>query len=158
MIRIMSNIAGILLSLVALGAVGDAEQPGSTSESGRKIVVVVSRDNPVQTVSKGELRRIFLRKKTQWPGGTGITVYERPASSRIRKEFSQRVLGKKPGELKEYWMNLMLTRGLKPPKVLRSAKLVTRHLQRVKGGIAYVYEDEIGKAMRAVEIKEAGGR
>lgn len=122
-----------------------------------RIVVVVSDKNPLESLRMDELRRIFLRQKTQWKSGLSITVYERSVDQEIRHEFSERVLKKAPSTLKEYWMNLQLTRGLKPPKVLRSAKLVKRYLQRVQGGIAYLYADEVDDTVKVIEIKERQG-
>lgn len=118
-----------------------------------RIVIVVSDKNPLESLRTDELRRIFLRKKTQWKNGSSITVYDRSVDHEIRHEFSERFLQKKPSELREYWMNLQLTRGLRPPKVLRSAKLVKRYLQRVRGGIGYLYESEVDDTVKVIEIK-----
>lgn len=124
-----------------------------TSSKPLRIVVVVSNKNPLESLKRDELRRIFLRKKTQWKSGSSITVYERSVDHEIRQEFSKRIFEQKPSELKEYWMNLQLTRGLKPPKVLRSAKLVKRYLQRVRGGISYLYLKELDDTVKVIEIK-----
>ncbi|MFQ5462657.1 MAG: hypothetical protein ACE5E5_08530 [Phycisphaerae bacterium] len=132
-------------------------RPDDTSTSPPKhqrIVVVVSSKNPIKTLTPAELARIFLRQQTQWPNGWAITVFVRPMKAPIRQRFSQIVLHKKPEALHEYWLNLKLTRGLKPPKVLRSAMLVKRYLERVKGGIAYLYEDEVDETVRVVTIQE----
>lgn len=125
---------------------------GASAEP-QRIVVVVSEKNPLESLRMDELRRIFLRKKTQWKNGSSITVYDRSVDHEIRHEFSERILQKKPSELREYWMNLQLTRGLRPPKVLRSAKLVKRYLQRVRGGIGYLYESEVDDTVKVIEIK-----
>jgi ABC-type phosphate transport system substrate-binding protein len=118
----------------------------------RRIVVVVSTKNAIESMTLAELGRIYLRKTTVWPDGVAITVFERPVGNRIRQDFSRKVLQKTPEALREYWMNLQLTRGLSPPKVLRSPNLVKRYLSRVKGGIAYLYEDEIDDTVKVVEI------
>jgi hypothetical protein len=120
-----------------------------------KIVVVVSKRNPIVSLKAAELRRVFLRQQTQWPNRWTITVYERSVESQIRQRFSKHVLKKRPRELKEYWMNLQLTRGLKPPKVLRSARLVKEYLRRVKGGVGYLYEWEVDDTVKVIEIRDA---
>lgn len=122
----------------------------------RKIVVVVSKRNPIKSLTKRELARVFLRKKHRWPGGEAITVYERPVKREIRQRFSRDVLNKRPEALKEYWMNLQLTKAMRPPKVLRSATLVKRYLKRVKGGIGYLYEHELDDTVKALTITRDG--
>ncbi len=119
-----------------------------------RIVVVVSKKNPVDSIKARVLERIFLRQNLHWGNGWAITVFERSVGTRIRGDFSQRILGKKPEELNEYWLNLQLTRGLKAPKACRTAKLVKQYLLRTKGGIGYMYEDEVDDTVKVVPIIE----
>ncbi len=147
----------VLTTLVTYGMRVTEDGPSTTDKSDisrdePRIVVVVSTKNPIKTLTPAELARIYLRKKIQWPNGESITVYERPVKTDVRQQFSMKVLDKKPEALREYWMNLTLTRGLKPPKVLRSPKLVRRYLARVKGGIGYLYEDEVDETVKVVQI------
>ena len=128
----------------------DEEQP--------TFIVVVAPDNPVVSVTLAELQRIFLRKTTRWDDGEAITVYQRSVEDPIRAVFSQRVLGKESAELNEYWMNLALTRGIKPPKVLRSATLVKQYLKRVRGGIGYILADEVDDTVKVLTIKKEDDR
>lgn len=132
---------------------GDAAAATSKPQSG-KLVVVVSRENPVDSLNVEELRRIFLRQVTNWKDGETVSVFERPFDSPIGREFSQRVLKKTAEELKTYWMELQVTKGMKPPKVLRSASLVKEYLQRVRGGIGYIHENEVDESVKVVKIPE----
>jgi len=122
-------------------------------EAPSRVVVVVSKQNPVTSLTLNELRRIFLRKMGQWSHGGKITVFERPLKSKVRAAFVRSVYGKKPEAFQEYWMNLSLTRGIKAPKVLRSPKLVRAYLNRVKGGVGYLYEDEVDDSVKVVEVR-----
>lgn len=125
----------------------------ATPAAGKKrIAVVVSRSNPVEAVEAKELERIFLREKVRWENGETITVYERSAEHPIRSQFSLLVFRKKPEDMAEYWLNLRLTRGLQAPQVCHSPTLLKRYLERVKGGIGYVYEDEVDEAMKVVRL------
>ncbi len=128
------------------------DEKSASAANPTRIAVVVSRKNPVKSLKQGDLRRIFLRKKTVWSNRWAVTVYERHSRNPIREQFSKAVLGKKPSELREYWLNLKLTRGLKAPKACRSAKLVKQYLARVKGGISYIYEREIDDTVKVVKI------
>lgn len=75
-------------------------------------------------------------------------------SSALRAEVhALRSLNRTLGEIKQHWMNLKLTRGVKSPKVLRSAKLVKRYLKRVRGGIGYIYAHEVDESVKIVKIE-----
>jgi hypothetical protein len=120
----------------------------------RKLVVVVSKENPSDSLREDELRRIFLREVAHWKDNENISVFERPADSPIGLQFSQWVLKKTAEELKDYWIKLQITRGMKPPKVLRSASMVKEYLQRVRGGIGYLYEDEVDEYVKVLVITD----
>ena len=160
--RIKTVTASLAVALFAATgspwANAQAKKKAPATTQPTQIVIVVAKENPVDSVNKRDLKRIFLRQKTKWPNGSNITVYERHTKNPIRKEFSQRVLGKKPNELKEYWLNLKLTRAMKAPKVCRSDKLLRRYLERVKGGIGYMYLHEIDDKVKVVYKVEVGDR
>ena len=124
----------------------------------RQILVVVSAANPVQSLDIAHVRRIFLREQTVWPNGWPIAVFERSTDHPTRAEFSTKVLGKAPSQLAEYWLNLAMTRGLEPPKVCRTAPLMRQYLERTKGGIGYVYDDELEDGMKVVARVATGNR
>jgi hypothetical protein len=112
--------------------------------------VVVSSANPTKPLTVARLRRIFVREETVWSNGWPITVFERSADNAIRAAFSVAVVGKTPSQLSEYWLGLALTRGLDPPKVCRTSALLRQYLDRVRGGIGYVYDDELESGMTIV--------
>jgi ABC-type phosphate transport system substrate-binding protein len=139
--------AVLLVALAAWASPAHA-QPAPTGP--RHILVVVSAANQTKPLSIAQLRRIFLREETVWSNGWPITVFERSTDNPIRATFSMAVVGKTPGQLSEYWLGLALTRGLDPPKVCRTSTLLRQYLERVKGGIGYVHEDELESGMTIV--------
>ena len=145
-------LLALIVSPLAVAAAG-AEDKSARKEAGECIVVVVNRENPVERLELAALRRMYLRQEEKWPNGWSVTAYERPSESGIRRRFSRLVLRKMPEELNEYWMNLRMTRGLKPPPVCQSARLVKEHLARVKGGVGYIFERELDETVKRIEVK-----
>jgi ABC-type phosphate transport system substrate-binding protein len=145
--------AALLLLVAAAWLAGAPAQPRAAAPR-RRILVVVSAANPMKSLTAARMRRIFLRELTVWDDGSPITVFERPTDHPIRGAFSSAVLGKTPTQLSEYWLGLALTRGLEPPKVCRTSALLRQYFERVKGGIGYVWEEEIESGM--VEVARVG--
>jgi ABC-type phosphate transport system substrate-binding protein len=144
-----ANIAtALLLAAVLAWPAGTGAQTSATARG--TILVVVSSANTAGPLALAQVRRIFLREVTVWDNGWPITVFERSSDHPIRAIFSSTVMGKTPGQLSEYWLGLALTRGLDPPKVCRTATLLRQYLERVKGGVGYVYEDELESGMLVV--------
>jgi ABC-type phosphate transport system substrate-binding protein len=140
----------VLAVLVAVCVCAAAARAQTTSTDSRTILVVVSAANTTPPLPIAQVRRIFLREATVWSNGWPITVFERSTEHPIRAVFSSTVMGQTPAQLSEYWLGLALTRGLGPPKVCRTSTMLRQYLERVKGGIGYVYEDELESGMTIV--------
>ena len=137
---------------------GAADPARAQEAASRPILVVVSPANPTSALKVAQLRRIFLREQTVWANGSPIAVFERSTENPIRTQFSSMVLGKAPSQLAEYWLNLALTRGLEPPKVCRTGALLKQYLERTKGGIGYVYADELADGLKIIARATPKGR
>lgn len=149
MMRTRPWAAAALLLVAVCGWVAGTSGPMNAAAP-RRILVVVSSANQIGPLSAARIRRIFLREMTVWGNGWSITVFERPADHPIRGAFSSAVIGKTPAQLSEYWLSLALTRGLEPPKVCRTPALLREYFERVKGGIGYVWDDELESGMQEV--------
>ncbi len=143
-------LACACLSASMAGSTDGDEESKTTKQ--RRIAIVVHKDNPIDTLELGELRRIFLREKSRWPKDGAITVFDRHSDNPIQSLFADHVLRMTPGKLHEYWLNMKLTRGIEAPKRLRSARLLKNYLKRTKGGIGYMFEDEVDDTMRVVKL------
>jgi hypothetical protein len=66
------------------------------------IAVVVNSDNPVTTLSLGDLRKIFAGTKRSWPGGQPIKLVTRGSGCPERAALLK-LLAMSEGDYKQYW-------------------------------------------------------
>ncbi|MCU7960017.1 MAG: hypothetical protein KZQ58_08475 [gamma proteobacterium symbiont of Bathyaustriella thionipta] len=71
--------------------------------------VVVNGDVPVQTISQYNLRAIFGMRKRSWKDGEAITVYVLSDDSPLHVEFSKKILGIFPHQLRRSWDYLVFS-------------------------------------------------
>jgi ABC-type phosphate transport system substrate-binding protein len=119
----------VLLTMALLGA-----------HSGRAagLLIIANPDAPVAgPLSQQEIASIFLLRTTLWPDGSRIVPVNREASSAIRAEFTQKVLGQDNASLTAYW-NQMHFNGKLPPVVQESDAAMLAFVQHVAGAIGYV--------------------
>ena len=93
-LHIVPLLVLLVIARALLGQTQSDQQRGAAAP--RRIAVVVSRQNAINSLTLAELRRVFLRQKTQWANGWQITVYERSSENPIRERFSRTFLGKTP--------------------------------------------------------------
>lgn len=114
---------------------------------GRRLIVVVNKANPVDSLTDKELANIFLGKISVWKSGDAILtcdLVEQDASEEesARARFAREYLGKDMYSLKSYWIKMIFSAKRRPPITMKSAGEVIRFVAENKGGVGYVYEGQ----------------
>jgi ABC-type phosphate transport system substrate-binding protein len=117
-----------------------------------EVVVVVSSQNPVKTLSRAQITDIYLGRMNRFPNGNPVKPIDLSESSPTRSEFYSRYLGRSPSQIKAHWSKLIFTgRGQPPPTVSRGdamAELVAEN----PNTIGYLSPDFLDKRLRVVSI------
>jgi len=101
-----------LLATVIL-AVAVMMPSGSVLADG--IVVVVNPANPVASLDKAEVARLFLGRSKTFPDGGDATVVTSDEGNSTRAAFEQAALGKSESQMKAYWAKQMFSGQGSPP-------------------------------------------
>lgn len=112
------------------------------------IVVVVGKTSPIASLSKKELREIYL-KKQQFSNGVKLVPINLPASSHTRNSFDRATLRMDETELGEYW-NEKHYSGVNPPMVQNSQEAVKAMVKKVPSAIGYIDEGLLDDNLRVV--------
>ena len=116
------------------------------------LVLVVGKDSPIRAVTLDTVRDVFLRRQRLWPDGSRAMPVNLPADSPERRVFSERVLGRLPVELIDYWNRLYFD-GIRPPLVLRSPDAVCAYVATEPAALAYVPAGAVNKASCRVVLE-----
>lgn len=133
--KIMKYISALVLVVCGcLGAIGVSSAPASDP-----IVVIVNKNNSVDVLSAGDIRKIYTNSILEWADGAAITIYDLSVQDNLREEFSEKVLGKEAYRIAEEWAHLKITNQAKnPPLTMKSQMLIVRRVSMEKGAIGYV--------------------
>lgn len=124
------------LTTLLLLIIGLCVQATSLAADKSAIAVIVSNDNTRKSISLGELKLIYWRKKTYWGNGQPIHPINLPSDHPLRLQFSNMILGSSPSAQNDYWNGLYF-HGVSPPHVLYSDEAAIRYVQETAGSIAY---------------------
>ncbi len=117
--------------------------------------VVVNRANPVSSISKDELSRLFLKKTVQWEHGEPVVVVDLPAESEARIAFSEAIHGRSVNRIKAYWQQLIFSGRAVPPTELSSDEEVLDFVSNNENAIGYVSGyAAIGGNIKVIRISE----
>jgi len=100
--------------------------------------VVIVNPSVTDSFSKDDVKRLFLGKKSSFPGGAKATTFYLKNGNAAREHFSKSVLGKSSSQLKAYWSKLVFTGKGTPPEELANDAAAVAKVAADASAIAYV--------------------
>ncbi len=134
-------IAGIYLLSLMAGTVCAAE-----------VVVVVSSQNPIETLSPGQIADIYLGRMNRFPNGNPVEPIDLSESSPTRSEFYSRYLGRSQSQIKAHWSKLIFTGRGQPPPTVSSGDAMAESVAKSPNAIGYLSPDFLNGRLRVVSI------
>jgi ABC-type phosphate transport system substrate-binding protein len=115
-------------------------------------VVIANKDVPVDSLSKAELRAIFLGEKVKWDNRKYIKIAfldEGEAS----KDFLQGVVGKTPSQYDNHWQKMVFSgKGAMPQSFAEISKVVG-YVAAHPGAVGFVAAGQEISSVKTISIK-----
>lgn len=127
---------------------------GDEPKKEHAIVLITHLDNPLKEISKRELGRVYLKKQRYWSNGERCVPIDQSGTTQMRQGFYRIVLDKDPSEMKRYWMQETMTGNASPPVTLDHSATVKRYVRKIKGGIGYIYADEVDETVKVLPVTD----
>ena len=119
------------------------------------LVVIVNPANPVASMSKADLHKVFAGDKTTWSNGLPIIPYLRSAPAHERDVLLSTVMKMTDIEYQEYWVKKIYSgQSVREPIQLRSAALLLEAVRSQKGGIALINVTEVKSGVKIIPIED----
>ena len=99
--------------------------------------VIVNPSNPISSMSREDVSRIFLKKTTKFPDGRGASPVDLSVNSSTRENFSKDVHGKPASAVEAYWQQLIFS-GRDVPPAQKSESGALDFVRSNENGIGYV--------------------
>ena len=115
-----------------------------------EVVVIVSANAPVATLSAAQVSDIFLGKTASFPGGGAAIPIDQADGSEIRQEFYARVTRKSPQLLKAYWSKLIFTGQGEPPREVMDRRAIRKLVAGNPSFIGYIESDAVDASVKIV--------
>jgi ABC-type phosphate transport system substrate-binding protein len=123
----------------------------ASSSSFADLVVVVNPANGNALDGK-IVQRIFLGKDKKYKDGTETIAINQDASSALRENFDQEVLGRNSSQVSAYWSKLVFTGKGIPPKEVSSDAEVIDLVSKNPSAIGYIDSASVTDAVKVVNL------
>jgi ABC-type phosphate transport system substrate-binding protein len=101
-------------------------------------VVVVVNAAKMTTLTRADVRNIFLGRTKTFPDGTPATPVVLKEGSHVREVFNQEVLKKDETQLRAYWVELIFTGRALPPQEVGTEEELRNLVAQNPGYIGYL--------------------
>ena len=147
----MHSVVAVLLSGLVLGAFAPPPDP-------RTFQVIVSTENPANSIKKQDLAQFFLKKKSRWSDGREVLPVDQTARSPVRGAFTRSVLAAEGmehlSEVESFWLQQVYSGRGTPPPIKSSDKDVVAFVQANPGAIGYVSAAATPGSVKVLTITE----
>jgi len=135
-------ITGIITSLLCI-----------SQSSLAAIAVITNKDNPLDSIDKLTLQRMYLGKIKALPNGQLIMPIHQAEDSTIREAFRKKVLEKTNSQLYSYWSRMLFTGRAKPPRAINTGVTDTiNFVQRQENSLAYIPAEQVDASVKVLLI------
>lgn len=117
------------------------------------IAVIVHPRNKLESLSRAELRAIFLRHRNAWAATSDpILMFNWPPRHPVRLRFDQTILRLSPDEVAAYWIDRLVRGQGMPPRSTASAVLLVAAVARNREAIAYLPYSFVTRQVKVLRI------
>ena len=114
------------------------------------IVVVVNPANPVASLDKAEVARLFLGRADTFPDGGDATVVTSDDGNETRTAFEQAALGKSESQMKAYWAKQMFSGQGSPPDSVGDDAAVKAKVASDPTAVGYLPSSMVDDSVKVV--------
>jgi len=140
-----------MLAIAVVVAIVLCLSPVQSAPEGHGYKVIVNSANPVTSVSKDDLSRIFLKKTSKFGNGHAAAPVDLPASSPVREGFSKDVHGKSTSAVEAYWQQQIFS-GRDVPPGQKSESAAVEFVRSNPNGVAYVSAGTATEGVKVVTV------
>jgi ABC-type phosphate transport system substrate-binding protein len=134
----------LFLSLLLLGA-------GAVHAN--DVAIVVRPDLPVENLSFGDVRKLFLGDRQYWTASLRVTLLVRAPVARERDVVLRRIYQMSEAQFRQYWISKVFrAEAASGPKVVYSNEMATNLVEAIPGAVSFVDATQVPKGLKVLRI------
>jgi hypothetical protein len=143
--RAMTGLAMIVAAFAAISPVR-AENAGMR--------VIVSARNPIVSMPRIEVAKLFLGKNNRWPDGSAASPLDLAGKTPTRRLFCQEILGKQIDAVESHWRQLIFGGEVTPPPTKPTEQEAIAFVSQNPAAIAYVsYAVDLPPSVKELTVR-----
>jgi len=117
-----------------------------------EVVAVVSAKSSITSLTKDQIKDIFLGKRTEFPDGSLAIPIDEVAGSAVRDEFYARFADMSPAQVRAHWSRIIFTGRGEPPKTAATGGEAKKLLLENHNIITYMDVRLVDSSVRVLHV------
>lgn len=113
------------------------------------VAVIVNPSNSLDSITPGQLERIYLRKSKHFNNGLPALPVDQKAGP-VRTQFYQMVVNRNERQLKYYWSRMMFSGNARPPAKLVNDRAVVAFVAGNENAVGYISESAVSADVKVI--------
>jgi ABC-type phosphate transport system substrate-binding protein len=145
----MSSITRRKFMVSAFAALGVLPATAAAGD----VAIVVRPDTPVDSLTLGDLRRVFLGDRQFWSSNLRVTLLVRAPGAHERDVVLSQVYQMSEAQYRQYWIaKVFRAEASSAPKVVYSNEMAVELASTMPGALAFVDASMVPKSLKVVKI------
>ena len=130
-----------------------APMPGVLLAADDDLAVVVNKSNPVEGLTKAQLRKLVMGEQASWSAGKKVSVILRAPGQPERDGVLRAICGMSEEEFNQHLMHADFNGdNAAPPKALGSGEGVRALVASIPGGIGFLKTADVNDSVKVVPV------
>jgi hypothetical protein len=140
---LIASTALILLLLVST----------TSAQQGDDLAVIVNPQNPVESISSTDLRKVFAGEKLSWSSNLLVFTVVRAPQAYERDFLLNRILRMSESEYQQYWARKLYSGEVsREPLAIFSNGMQLEAIRVEKGGIALIKAQDVRPGVKVIKV------
>lgn len=114
--------------------------------------VIINKDNSQVSLSKADVKNIFLGKKTSWADGSAISPVVQDGGD-AHSAFLKNIVNKSSSQFNIFWKKALFTGTGTPPKSVSGDAAVIDYIKNNPGAIGYVSSSSVNDGVKTLAVE-----
>jgi ABC-type phosphate transport system substrate-binding protein len=133
----------LLLALVSFGSRGDE----------LSVIIIANRTVQQSSLPLETVRAIFAMRQRTLPGGQAVHVFVLPDDNPVHEEFSKKILGVYPHQLRLAWDRAVFSGTGQAPNEVENEADMLEAVASTPGSIGYIKQSNLNDQVRVLDIE-----
>lgn len=137
------------LLIAALGSLGLRPAGAAPGD----VAIIVRPETPVDNLSMGDLRRVFLGDRQFWSSSLRVTLLVRAPGAHEREVVLNTVYQMSEAQYRQYWIaKVFRAEAAAAPRIVYSNEMAVELTNSLPGAMAFVDAAQVPKNLKVVKI------